>query len=163
LIAVLCAGCASNPRGGEARGGPSAAPLSVPSAAAASAAPRHGSHGPIAIATAIGLATVLATASPVPATPAGPAIYAASASPTVAHAGDVVAWEVRTSTEVSSVTAGVRGFTVSLERRSPGRFGTAFRIPTDVPGLFHGEYHVVVTATDPDGSKAHTSLTMRFE
>jgi hypothetical protein len=95
--------------------------------------------------------------------PSGPTIYEASASPTVAHAGDLVAWNVRTSAEVSTVTAGVRGFSLSLERHGAGRFGTAFRIPSDAPGLFHGEYHVLVTATDRDGSSAHTSMTMRFE
>jgi len=118
----------------------------------------------LAAAPSKAVSVVAMTAAPVPVpVPVVPAIYAASASPTVAHAGDVVAWDVRTSAEVATVTAGVKGFTVALERRSAGRFGVSFRIPSDVPGLFHGEYHVVVTATDPDGSKARTSLTMRFE
>jgi hypothetical protein len=74
-----------------------------------------------------------------------------------------VAWNVRTSAEVATVTAGVRGFSLTLERHAAGHFGAAFRIPSEAPGLFHGEYHVLVTATDRDGSSAHTSMTMRFE
>jgi hypothetical protein len=165
-VLLGAAGCAASARDSDAQSTAppaAAAPLAVASAGRPAAGAATAPAAPLAPAAAgTGHPAPAARGSAAPA-PSGPTIYAASASPTVAHAGDLVAWNVRTSADVSTVTAGVRGFSLSLERHGAGHFGTAFRIPSDAPGLFHGEYHVLVTATDRDGSSAHTSMTMRFE
>ncbi len=95
--------------------------------------------------------------------PGGPAIYALSASPAVAHAGDVVVWDVRTSSDVTRVTASVPAFTMTLERRGPGHFGTSFQIPRDVPGIFFGDYAVAIVAFGERGATARSILKVRFK
>jgi hypothetical protein len=90
-------------------------------------------------------------------------IYAVWATPKVIHGGDLVHWTVRTSNDVTRVTAGIPAYEFTLERRSTGRFFTAFRIPPDVPPFFRRDYRIVVTAFRGDGATTRTSLTVRFQ
>ncbi len=90
-------------------------------------------------------------------------IYAVWATPKVIHGGDLVQWTVRTSNNVARVTAGIPSYEFTLQRRSNGRFWTAFRIPSGVPAFFRHAYRIVVTAFGAAGERTQTSLTVRFE
>lgn len=95
--------------------------------------------------------------------PTGAVIYSASANPRIAHAGDEIVWSVRTSRAVSSVAAKSAGFTIPLEKRAPGVFGLAFRIPKEMPPLFRGTYAVTIEARTASGSAATSQLSLNVQ
>ena len=92
-----------------------------------------------------------------------PAIYSVSATPKVARAGDTIVWKVRTSNDVTSVSASATGFTIPLQRQAPGRFGTTFEIPAMMPPFFRGTYLIGIDARNAAGIKATSHLTLRVQ
>jgi hypothetical protein len=102
-------------------------------------------------------------ASATPITPPLAAIYSASATPRVAHAGDTIVWNVRTSRAIASVTAKSAGFTIPLEKRGPGVFGLSFVIPPQTPSFFHGTYAVTLEARTATGASATSQLSLKIE
>jgi hypothetical protein len=117
----------------------------------------------------LGACLLLGAASPSPAPspaaphgPAAPQILSIWATPKVVHSGDLVQWTVRTSDDVTRVTAGIPNYEFALERRSAGRFWTAFRLPPNVPQMFKHEYKINVTAFGPGGHTT-SSMSLRFE
>jgi hypothetical protein len=95
--------------------------------------------------------------------PLVPTIYSVSATPTVARAGDTIVWKVRTSNDVTSVNASATGFTIPLQRRAPGHFGTTFEIPAMMPPFFRGTYLIGIEARNAAGIKATSRLTLRVQ
>ncbi len=93
----------------------------------------------------------------------GPAIYSVSATPTIARAGDTIVWNVRTSSDVSTVTASVTGFAIPLQRRGPGRFEAAFELPAAMPPIFHGTYRVAIEARNAVGAKATSHISLQVQ
>jgi hypothetical protein len=91
-----------------------------------------------------------------------PAIYFASAAPTVARAGDTIVWRVRTSRDVVMVSANAFGVTIPFQRRGPGQFGTAFQIPAGMPAFFRRTYWVGIEARNAAGAKATSRLSLRL-
>ncbi|HMD02258.1 MAG TPA: hypothetical protein VKG44_04765 [Candidatus Baltobacteraceae bacterium] len=92
-----------------------------------------------------------------------PQIRSIAATPAVVHSGEVVSWTVRTTPDVSSVTAHVTAYTIPLRRVGAGRFAVSFRIPAGVPPLFHGRYTVQVVAQTAAGLTANGSFVMDFQ
>jgi len=105
----------------------------------------------------------IAATSPAQRPQLGPAIYSVSASPTVARAGDTIVWNVRTSADVTAVSANATGFTIPLQRRGPGRFGTTFDIPSIVPPFFRGTYAIRIVARNAAGATVTSHLSMRLQ
>jgi hypothetical protein len=102
---------------------------------------------------------------PPPAPPSvdlAPHIYAVSAAPPVVHGGDTVSWDVRTSDNVSRVSAQVTGFSIALPRRGPGHFGVAFTIPSAAPPFLHRDYSVNVVARTDAGAETTRTISMSF-
>jgi hypothetical protein len=159
----------------QAVAAPASARTSDPAIAAASA-----SQAPRAAATSRAAATPRATAipsagsvaaAPVPSPSAalaasrsdGPKIIAVATKPSIVHTGDAVAWSVRTSPDVVSVTAHVSVYTLPLQRRGSGNFYLAFTIPSTVPAVFHGTYTLELTARTQSGSSATRAVPMVFQ
>jgi len=107
--------------------------------------------------------TAPATAVAVVPAPTGPAIFAASATPRIVHAGDTVVWKVRTSADITAVNAKAAGFTIPLQKEGAGRFGTSFTIPAEMPGFFHGTYHIDIEARARSGATAKSQLVLTVE
>ena len=151
MLALLAAsGCAHQTRAVQ----PAAtfAPAARPSVAVRHAAEPSPSTAP---ATAVAVAVAPA--------PTGPAIFAASATPRVVHAGDTVVWKVRTSADITAVDAKAAGFTIPLQKEGAGRFGTSLTIPAEMPGFFHGTYHIDIEARARSGATAKSQLVLTVE
>ena len=104
-----------------------------------------------------------ATPATTPAATGGPQIYALSATPDVVHAGESIAFAVRTSPDVATVVAKVSSYSLPLVRTAPGRFSLAFTIPPNVPGFFHGTYSMDVIAAEKGGTSVSRSLAVTFQ
>jgi hypothetical protein len=104
------------------------------------------------------------TVEPAPrATAAGPQILSVATSPGIVHGGEHAIWDVRTSPDVVSVTATVDAYTLTLVRRSAGRFGLDFAVPDNVPGVFHGTYNLQIVARSGTGATAARTVSVIFQ
>ncbi len=120
--------------------------------------------GPGTLATApLAAASPPAVGTPAPtaAVSGAPRIVSLATSPDVVHAGDTVRWDVRTTPDVSGVTAKVATYGFTFVRVAPGHFTLAFAIPPSVPFFFHGDYRLAVLAAAPAGD-AKATATIRF-
>jgi len=122
------------------------APLVAPSPPVAETSPEA---GPAAVPVPVARAS------------AAPRIVSIATSPEVVHAGDTVRWDVRTTPDVSAVTAKVAAYGFTFVRVAAGHFTLAFAIPQTVPFFFHGDYHLAVVAAAPAGD-AEGTATIRF-
>ncbi|MBD5657827.1 MAG: hypothetical protein IAI50_22015 [Candidatus Eremiobacteraeota bacterium] len=95
--------------------------------------------------------------------PGGAKIYAVVTTPSVVHAGEAVTWDVRTSSDVTGVSAHVSVYTLPLQPRGPGHFVLNFSIPSGVPAIFHGTYDLQLTAHGKNGSSATRHVPMIFQ
>jgi hypothetical protein len=111
-------------------------------------------------APALSAAPVVVTAS---SDPAGPRIISVATSPSIVHSGEAVTWNVRTSTDVVSVTAHVSAYTLPLQPQGPGRFFLGFTIPSTVPAVFHGTYSLELTARTQSGATSKRDVPMIFQ
>jgi len=141
------------------------APRSVVTQPSPSRAARHALPSPPRRTVAKPLSSVapVAATSRPQAPQLGPAIYSVSASPNVARAGDTIVWNVRTSADVTTVSANATGFTIPLQRQGPGRFGTTFEIPSIVPPFFRGTYAVRIVARNAAGVTTTSHLSMHLQ
>jgi len=95
--------------------------------------------------------------------PTGPQILSVSATPSVIHAGQSVAWDVRTTSDIVSVSANVTAYHLPLQRTEPGHFVLNFTIPSNVPGFFHGTYSLDVRGETASGASADRYVSLVFE
>jgi len=160
-VAAAVAGCAHRDAA-TAQRAPAASPAPPAPGAVAPVAPVVPVAEPSAAAPPAERVSSRVAASPLAAGP-GPHILALSASPAVVHAGESIALNVRTSTDVATVTGTVSAYTLPFKETSPGRFLLAFAIPPNVPGFFHGTYAMNVTARAVDGSSATRSVSITFQ
>lgn len=138
---------------------PSTAPLPTLAPTRRPVAP---SASPAGAATAATVApSPVATAAPSVA--AGPRIVSVAVSPPIVHDGDTVRWEVKTSDDVTAVSAKVKVYAFNLQRLGPGRFELAFTIPHGVPGFFHGTYDLDLQARDAAGTVASRTVPVNFQ
>lgn len=91
-----------------------------------------------------------------------PHIYSVSASPPVVHNGETVSWDVRTSDNVSAVSAQVTGFSIALPQLGPGHFSVSFTVPAAAPPFLHGNYVVNVVARTSGGASASRTISLSF-
>ncbi len=101
------------------------------------------------------------TPAPTASASGAPRIVSLATSPDVVHAGDTVRWDVRTTPDVSGVTAKVATYGFTFVRVAAGHFTLAFAIPPAVPFFFHGDYRLAVIAAAPAGD-AKATATIRF-
>ena len=72
-------------------------------------------------------------------------------------------WNVRTSLDISAVTASVTGFAIVLQRSGPGRFTTRFDLPANMPPIFRGTYDVAIEARNAAGAKATSHISLQVQ
>ncbi|MBD5634825.1 MAG: hypothetical protein IAI49_10135 [Candidatus Eremiobacteraeota bacterium] len=164
FVAAGVAACARDDR--NANVGTNAAPAATSRALAAQTPLPSGKQSPFAGETA-NPATESPGAAPSAQAPGpaatGPQIYALSATPSVVHAGEAVAFVARTTDDIVTVTASVASYTLPFTRNSPGRFALAFTIPPNVPGIFHGTYALNVVARSQQGTSVSRSISIDFQ
>ncbi len=95
--------------------------------------------------------------------PTGPRIISVLATPAVIHAGETVAWDVRTTPDIVSVAANVTAYHLPLQRMEPGHFVLNFTVPSNVPAIFHGTYSLDVRGETASGASADRRVSLVFE
>jgi len=68
---------------------------------------------------------------------------------------------VRTSADVTAVSAQIMGYSSALTKVSTGYFALSYQVPT-LPPFLRRTYTIVVTATNPQGQSASSSLPIRI-
>ncbi len=154
---AVAAGSAGESNGGRA--------VSSPRVRGTNPAPAAGmaSAAAAAPATPASEATAASHAGATGSTPAGPQVLSVVVSPRVIHAGQTVAWVVRTTDDVVSVAAHVSAYNLPMQRTGPGRFTLNFTIPPNVPGFFHGTYNLDVRGENASGASADRRVSLVFE
>lgn len=97
------------------------------------------------------------------AAPAGPQILSIAVTPQIVHSGEAVSWNVRTTLDVTRVTAHVSAYSFDFERRGAGVFGLNFTVPANVPVVFHGAYALDVVARNAAGASVTRTVSVTFE
>ena len=161
--AIICAVAAldwySHVAAGITSGGPvplqSSAPrppLTAPASAAPSAAPLTAK--PSVAPAAHGTPAPASTVAP---SPGAPKIVSASLSTSVASGGQIVTGTVATSADVTSVQAGIAGYSSVLTKVSAGYFALSYRVP-QLPPFLRRTYAIQIVARNARGQTASSSL-----
>ncbi len=89
--------------------------------------------------------------------PAVPKIVDVSLSTSVASGGQIVTGTVATSPDVTSVQAGIAGYSSALTKVSPGYFALSYRVP-QLPPMLRRTYTIQIVARNARGQTASSSL-----
>jgi hypothetical protein len=89
--------------------------------------------------------------------PAVPKIVNVSLSTSVASGGQIVTGTVATSPDVTSVRAGIAGYSSALTKVSTGYFALSYRVP-QLPPVLRRTYTIQIVAQNARGQTASSSL-----